>query len=449
MKKFITFFLAIILSNSAFADNNISDLVENIINKTDPNLNIGIKIKNLTTNEVVYEKNSKRYFMPGSSLKFIALVSFLEHFGAEYQFISRVLKKDDNYYIEIHHPNFSNADLKSMLTKIAEDSGGTVRGNIYIINNEFTVSPIMREKAVSDTLYCNGSLITKVHINKNCAKLNARPGKVGQEIIIQADKEFPYIIDNNAKTINKNQLDRLHVTINEGKYVINGTLSKNQNWLPIGAVTSENFENVEYHVKKGLALKGVNVQGKIISGKLPQKAKSIYSASISYQDAADRAMKISDNYMTDYFLAEYATQSKFTEWRRAILAMKRLIAKKFGVDLRKSEIHDASGLSRRNLLTVTQISDFLSAASKSKNFEIIKSLMACPGNDCTLRDRFKGAKDLYKKTGTLRHVSSLMGYFKDKNGDQHSFVIMANNFYDYNKPYRELEEEIVRLFMER
>ena len=31
MKKFITFFLAIILSNSAFADNNISDLVENIM----------------------------------------------------------------------------------------------------------------------------------------------------------------------------------------------------------------------------------------------------------------------------------------------------------------------------------------------------------------------------------------------------------------------------------
>ena len=123
MKNFITLFLAIILSNSAFATDNISDSIENIINKTDPNLNIGIKIKNLATNKVVYEKNSERYFIPGSSLKFITLVSFLEHFGADYQFVSKIFKKNDNYYIEIHHPNFSNTDLKLMLTRIAEDSG--------------------------------------------------------------------------------------------------------------------------------------------------------------------------------------------------------------------------------------------------------------------------------------------------------------------------------------
>jgi len=129
--------------------------------------------------------------------------------------------------------------------------------------------------------------------------------------------------------------------------------------------------------------------------------------------------------------------------------MKRLVTKQFGVDLRKAEIHDASGISRSNLLTVNQISDFLSAASKSKNFNTIKSLMSCPGDECTLQDRFKGVPDLYTKTGTLRHVSSLIGYFKDKSGVQHSFVIMANNFYPYNKPYRDLEEEIVRFFIER
>ncbi len=449
MKNFVTFFLVIILSNVVSAKVQISELVENAINKTDLNLNIGIKVKNLATGKVVYEQNSKRYFMPGSSLKFISLVSFLEHFGSDYQFTSRVLKSSDNYYIDIHHPNFSDKDLKLMLIKISEDAGSQVKGNIYIIDNEFTVSPVMREKTVSDTMYCNGSLITKAHINKNCAKLDVRPGNVGQSIVIKSDKDFPYIIENNAKTVDKNKLDRLHVSIENNKYIINGTLSKAYGLLPIGAVASENFSNIAYYIKKGLALKGVNIRGEVMAGKLPKKMKEIYSLSINYQDAADRAMKISDNYMTDYFLAEYATQSKFTEWRRAILALKHMIAKKFGVDLRKSEIHDASGISRRNLLTVNQISDFLSAVSKSKNFEIVKSLMACPGDECTLRERFKGVKDLYTKTGTLRHVSSLMGYFKDRKGDQHSFVIMANNFYDYNQPYRKLEEEIVRLFIER
>lgn len=449
MKNLIIGFLAIIFTNYALAESKISDQVESLINKTDSNLNIGIKVKNLATNQVVYEKNSKRYFMPGSSLKFITIVSLLEHFGPDYQFTSRVLKQGNNYYIDIHHPNFSYEDLKLMIARISEDSGNQVKGNIYIVNNEFSVPAIMREKTISDTIYCNGALITKVHLDKNCARANVKPGKVGQGILVKSNKNFPYNIENNAKTVGKNKLDRLHVDIEGDKYVINGTLSKAYGLLPIGAVTSENFKNVIQHVKKGLSLRGTNVHGKITVGKAPKAAKTIYSLSISYKDAADRAMKISDNFMTDYFLAEYATQNKFSEWRAAIASVKHLIARKFNVDLRRSEIHDASGISRRNLLTVEQISDFLTSVHKSKNYETVKSLMACPGDDCTLRERFKGVKDLYTKTGTLRHVSSLMGYFKDKSGQEHSFVIMANNFYSYNDPYRKLEEEIVRLFMER
>lgn len=449
MKNLIIVLLAIIFTNCALADDTISDQVESLINKTDSNLNIGIKVKNLATGQVVYEKNSKRYFIPGSSLKFITLVSLLEHFGPDYQFVSRVLKHENNYYIDIHHPNFSYEDLRLMLVKISEDSGNQVKGNVYIINNEFSVPAIMREKTISDTIYCNGALITKVHLDKNCASVNVKPGKVGQGIIIKSDKNFPYTIKNNAKTVDKNKLDRLHLGIKGDKYIINGTLSKAYGVLPIGAVTDKNFENVIQYVKKGLSLKGTNVHGKIIVGKLPKIAKTIYSLAISYKEAADRAMKISDNFMTDYFLAEFATQSKFSEWRAAISSMKHLIARKFGVDFRKSEMHDASGISRRNLLTVEQISDFLTAVYKSKNYEMVKSLMACPGDECTLRERFKGVKDLYTKTGTLRHVSSLMGYFKDKSGQEYSFVIMANNFYSYNEPYRKLEEEIVRLFMER
>lgn len=93
MQNLIIGLLTIIFTNCALANDSISGRVESLINKTDPNLNIGIKVKNLATGQVVYEKNSKRYFMPGSSLKFITLVSLLEHFGSDYQFVSSVLKQ--------------------------------------------------------------------------------------------------------------------------------------------------------------------------------------------------------------------------------------------------------------------------------------------------------------------------------------------------------------------
>ena len=91
-----------ILANCALAnDSKILDQVENLINQTDADLNIGIKIMNLATGEVVYEKSPKRYFTPGSSLKFITLVSLLEHFGPNFQFTSKVLKQKNNFYILI------------------------------------------------------------------------------------------------------------------------------------------------------------------------------------------------------------------------------------------------------------------------------------------------------------------------------------------------------------
>ena len=129
----------------------------------------------------------------------------------------------------------------------------------------------MREKTISDTIYCNGALITKVHLDKNCARANVKPGKVGQGILVKSNKNFPYNIENNAKTVGKNKLDRLHVDIEGDKYVINGTLSKAYGVLPIGAVTSENFKNVIQYAKKGLSHRGTNVHGKITVGERLQR----------------------------------------------------------------------------------------------------------------------------------------------------------------------------------
>lgn len=446
----LSFFISVASAQVKNSQGAISDLIENTINQTDPNLNIGIKVQNLQTGKTLYERNAERYFIPASSLKFITIIGLMEYFGPDYKFTSRVLKNANNYYIDIHHPNFDIENLKEMIAKIAKDSAQNVKGNIYVINKQFSVPPIMREKLISDTIYCNGALITKVHLNKNCATVNVKPGKVGKNISVLSDKNFPYIIENNAKTIKRNQLDRLHVKVQKNKYTINGTLAQqpNGNMLPIGAVTEQNIEHVIYQIRNLLKISGIKLKGKVSSSKIPPKYETIYSDSSLYKDVASKAMKISNNYMTDYLLAEYATKKNFSEWRQAIFSLKDLIKTRFGVDLQQTEIHDASGLSRRNLISLNHLSSFAQAAYQSPNFPTIKDILARPGDDCTLRDRLKGVKNLYVKTGTLRHVSCLVGYFENKKGDLHSFVIMANNFYPYSQSYRQLEDKIVKLLIE-
>ncbi len=448
MKKLIIFVLVSVISVAASAVNNIAATIEQKIKQTDPNLNIGIKITNLDQNRIVFEKNADRYFIPASTLKFITIVSLLEHFGSDYKFTSSVLNEGKDYYLDIHDPDFNDSDLDSMVVSIAKHSNKKIQGNIYIVDNEFTLPAMMRGKTYSDTIYCYGAPITKVHINKNCSMLKVDTAKVGQKIKIKLAKNFPYVIENNAITIAKNSLDRLHTSIKDGNYIINGTLSTSTGQVFIGAVANDNFAQVRHHLQKCLEEQGIEFQGKILYGKLPFRVKNIASVSKNMKEVAAIAMKISDNFMTDYLLSEFATQTKQIEWRRATESLKRFVFKKFAVDMTRSALQDGSGISRLNLLTINQFDSFLKAVALKPNFAEVKSIMACPGEECTLRERFKNMPKFYAKTGKLSGVSSLVGYFYDKNNELHSFVIIANNFYGSITRYHKLEEEIIRLIAE-
>jgi D-alanyl-D-alanine carboxypeptidase len=81
LKLLITFILINIISFISLANKDLSVAIEQKINQLDPNLNIGIKITNLDEDRVIFEKNADRYFIPASTLKFITIVSLIEHFG--------------------------------------------------------------------------------------------------------------------------------------------------------------------------------------------------------------------------------------------------------------------------------------------------------------------------------------------------------------------------------
>ncbi len=442
----ICFSSVCVLADDKIGQPKISQTINQMISETNPNANIGVKIVNLDKNKIVFEKNAERYFVPASTLKFITIFSMIEYFGEDYKFSSKISNKGKNYYLNIHNPDFKTEDLDKLVSELAKYSDKNIEGNIYIIDKEFTVPSSMRTNIVSDALYCYGAPITMVHINKNCSKLAVEPGKIGGEIVVHPNKNFPYEIVNNSKTIDKKILDRLHVSLHNNEFIIGGTLSVSNHRLKIAAVANDNFIPVRLYLKAALKKHGVVLKGKILFGKRPTSTTEVAEISTSLKELSAIAMKKSDNFITDYLLAEFATKQKQNEWRRATESMKRLVGNKLGVSLNNSSINDGSGLSRLNLLTVNQFSNFLKAIYKKQDIELIKSIMACPGDDCTLDKRFKGLSGLYVKTGQLQNITNLVGYFYDANGELHSFVIMCNNYYGSRKPYHQLQEKIVRLF---
>ena len=441
----ITLIIITLLPQIVGATDNIQGEMDQLIKQADPNLNIGIKITNLDQGKVIFEKNVDRYFIPASTLKFITMVAILEHFGTNYNFTSELLHKNQDYYLNIHDPDFGVEEFAYLVSELAKYSGKNIKGNIYIMDHKFSVPPAIRDKTLSDSVYCYGAPVTWAHINKNCSKLDVAPGNLGGNIKTSPDKHFPYTIINETKTIAENENDRLLVTIEGQKYIIKGTLSKSTGPVTIAAVANDNLSHVKYHLEKQLSNHGVALEGKILfSNDKVKEAKTVASLTKNIKDVAAKAMKKSDNFMTDYFLAQFASKHAVTEWDWAAAKLKEVIAKQFNVDLTRSDLRDGSGISRQNLVMVNQFNSLLTAVSKSENFEMIKSILASPNDDSTLRERFDGY-DIYAKTGSLTGVAALVGYFYDSKRELHSFVIMANNFYQNRQLYHKLEEDIIKL----
>lgn len=417
--------------------------IDFLINNADPHVNIGVKIFNLSNNNVIYEKNAGRYYIPASSLKFIAVLGVINALGKDYNFTTKLYNKDNNYFLSVEDPDFSEEDLKYFVEQIVKNNKNQNALNISIINNRFTLPPIIRDKTYADTEYCYGAQVTKTHVNKNCARVPVEPGDVGKPIIVRPSDSFPYQVDNKSITIEKDKNDRLTVRIQDGKFIIDGTLSVSTGPINIVAVSSDNLDQIKSYLIKYLSNYGVKLSNKIsVIEKEPQNIKEVASRTKNIKDLAKKALEESDNYITDYLLAEFATKNNISEWDWAMGELKKSIKDKLGVDLTESDLRDASGISRNNLLTVNQFDSFLKNVATKEDMSFIKSIMATPGNG-TLKERFEGV-ELYAKTGHMTGVSALVGYFYNEKKELCSFVILINNSYQKRKLYRQLEEDIIK-----
>jgi len=191
----------------------------------------------------------------------------------------------------------------------------------------------------------------------------------------------------------------------------------------------------------------ITLKGQILLSDPPINARVITNINKSFNQAGCQALKKSDNFITDYMLAEFGSRYAAQDWRECGKLLKQLVLQEFNVDLTKATIVDGSGLSRYNVLTVNQFDEFLSALYRSPDFDKFLPMLAIPNEDGTLKKRFLNMK-IFAKTGTMTGISSLVGYVFDKDNVAYSFVIVLNNYYgsqqDKNSFYDIILEHITR-----
>jgi D-alanyl-D-alanine carboxypeptidase/D-alanyl-D-alanine-endopeptidase (penicillin-binding protein 4) len=140
--------------------------------------------------------------------------------------------------------------------------------------------------------------------------------------------------------------------------------------------------------------------------------------------------KISQNLHAELLLRTAAREKTGDASADAAIQFEDDFRKSIGITDADAIMTDASGLSRKDMVTPQSEVMLLRWAAKQPWYEIFRASLPVSGVDGTLTDRMAhtpAAEHIWAKTGSLSHVDSLAGYATTTRGAHLVFSFMANN----------------------
>lgn len=135
-------------------------------------------------------------------------------------------------------------------------------------------------------------------------------------------------------------------------------------------MANDNLYYIKLSLEKLLVKYNIKLEGEISYKISPGAATEIIQTSKNFYQLGSKALKESDNYITDYLLAEYTNNHGISNWNKAGYLISKYVSEKYDVDVNNSLIVDGSGLSRYNMLTPNQFDDFLTKIYKDRSKRI-------------------------------------------------------------------------------
>lgn len=211
---------------------------------------------------------------------------------------------------------------------------------------------------------------------------------------------------------------------------VSGTIARSDSLEPVSVQQPTIFFGEA--LKEGLRLRGVTVTGNVVSQRLQPKDAPLFVRQTKLADVVWRTNKFSQNHFADCLLKSLGAYTAdgqrrdvpgtWESGRDALLAT----LPRLGVDTTGLVVRDGSGLSHNNRATPRQLVTVLQAMRTHRAAAVFRDSLAEPGEDGTLRRRFrKGplAGHLRAKTGTISGVRGLAGYVTRSDGTELVFAL--------------------------
>ncbi|MDZ4181884.1 MAG: D-alanyl-D-alanine carboxypeptidase/D-alanyl-D-alanine-endopeptidase, partial [Candidatus Cloacimonadaceae bacterium] len=395
----------------------------------------------------IYARNTDMSLIPASLQKLFTSTTALHELGIEHRFVTRVgyrgeIARDslfgDLVVIADGDPGWTTDFYRSGAHRVFENWADslyahgirTITGKVVINIGKF---PVYRDSTVwdsSDFAYGYAAISAPFSFNENAIIYQINAGKkVKQAATISAEGGYQYLgYANQVRTGKKNAKADISVNANSlpNRIVISGT-------IPLGGTYSVRAAVPDPHdftasvMLQYLRQKGIVVSGNIGFDPAPP-ANVAMEKLFDYPSPPLYAImgvcvKRSSNLMAEMVYIQLNGGIATTP------AKIRDFAARSGISVDSLIIVDGSGLSRKNVLKAEHLGSLLVFAHDQDWFDYFFPSLAVSGMDGTLKSRMvespaKGR--VFAKTGSMRGIRNIAGYFKADDGRLYAFVILCN-----------------------
>lgn len=431
---------------------------------------VGFCLKNISTRQVVFEKNSKKTMLIASCMKLFSTATALEILGKDYTFKTQLaytgkiesgVLQGDLYIIgggdpTLGSPDFPNKPNANQVFEtwannlkrlgIKEIQGKIIGNGSYFSQNATPAGWIWEDMG---NYY--GSAVYGLNIHDNEYKLLLKPSTtLGEEVkILGTEPVLPFLnFKGSIKTAAKGTGDNAYIDgyVMHNDRFLSGTIPQTDSFFIKGALPNPAYTTA-YLLHQYLNKKSIKVaqEPSFSYDSVPNEAINLLE--IKSPTLAEIVREINLFSINLYAEGIFKQIGKSKNTEKEVGKIIQDYWKEKGMDISGLEIGDGSGLSMKNGVSAYHLAELLSLMSKSSSYDVFNQSLPIAGISGTMTNWLKSTilqGNLRAKTGSMKGVIAIAGYFTNAQGEKMSFAIIANR---YQGTYSQMRKKFEKVFL--
>jgi D-alanyl-D-alanine carboxypeptidase/D-alanyl-D-alanine-endopeptidase (penicillin-binding protein 4) len=414
----------------------------------------GVEVRSLKSGRVLYARNAEKLFRPASTLKLLTTAAVLDAFSPDARLQTtlqtagrldahgRIL--GDVFLVGGGDPNLSGRFHEGRATAVLEamaDALGAlgvrrIEGRLVGHEGRFRGDRRGDDWSWGDLVWWYGAEVSALSFNDNCADLSVAPGeRAGDPLLVEAQPRSRYYsVVSTAVTAAAGVAGDLSLARDAGSNVIRlgGALALGEPPRTLNVALEDPALYATTALAEVLEARGIVVaSGPATSREAlpPGQRVLVAHESEPMSELVRTVNKRSQNLHAEMLLRLLGERVGGEGSHEAGVEALRAFLRRLGLEA--EALHDASGLSRSDLLSPHALVSLLVAMDRHPQARAFRDSLPVAGVDGSLRNRMKGSRAqgrVAAKTGTLRYANALAGYATGARGDDGvAFAAIVNH----------------------